>query len=96
MIVNGAIGRLLRASCLVHLLLVVLVKTDKGTLVKFNTSRSMVVLNAPEILSSTTAIAKRWPISPLVVLAAQKVTGVPGLSALFLAAMVVQRRGPDL
>jgi hypothetical protein len=42
------------------------------------------------------AIAKPCPLSPHVVLAAQKVLGVIGLVARFLVAMVVQKEEQEL
>jgi hypothetical protein len=83
-------------SCLVLLLLVLLVKTGKNRLAKFNTLRSMVVLNVLEILYNTTVIVKLCLLSPPVVLAAQKGLGPTGLLARLLAAMVEQCLGPEL
>jgi hypothetical protein len=95
-IVNGDLGKLLDASCLVPFLLEHLGKTDNNTPAKFNTSRSMVELNALVTVQCTMELAYLSRIFQIVVPVALKVIGLIGLLALSPAAMVAQSQEPVL
>jgi hypothetical protein len=91
MIVNGAHGKMMDVNCLANRLLKVQDKTGKERLAKFNTLRSMEVLNVLVTLQCMTVHVKALEISHLVVLAVPKVLGVTGVVALLPVVMVARR-----